>query len=100
MGSSEKAEIQKEQDWFFEKEEFEQGSVKTLFLDGGICRLGKESFQKLSSLKEAVIAGTMEKIEEGAFGINVSDISFYTKNEMSERTLKYAGIRKISREKW
>lgn len=100
MGSSEKAEIQKEQDWFFEKGEFEQGSVKTLFLDTGICRLGKESFQKLSSLKEAVIVGTMEKIEEGAFGINVSDISFYTKNEMSERTLKYAGIRKISREKW
>ncbi|MCM1160418.1 MAG: leucine-rich repeat domain-containing protein [Roseburia sp.] len=100
VGNSEQMEIRKEQDWFFGKEEFEGDCVTMLFLDGAISRLGEGSFQKLSALKEVVITGAVEKIEEKAFGINVSDISFYTKNEMSERTLKYAGIRKVSREKW
>lgn len=95
LGSSGQGEIQREQGWFFQKEEFEQDSVKALFLDTGICRLGKESFQKLSALRKAVIAGTVEKIEEGAFGVNFSDITFYIINEVSERTLKYAGSRKV-----
>lgn len=97
MGSSGQGEIQKEQDWFFQKEEFEQDSVKALFLDTGICRLGKESFRKLSALKDAVIAGTVERIEERAFGANISNITFYTRDEVSERTLKYAGSRKVEK---
>lgn len=95
IGSGGQGGVQREQDWFFQKEEFEQDSVKALFLDTGIRRLGKESFQKLSALRKAVIAGTMERIEEGAFGANLFNISFYTRNEVSERTLKYAGSRKI-----
>ncbi|MBD5542770.1 MAG: leucine-rich repeat domain-containing protein [Lachnospiraceae bacterium] len=99
IGSNEKAEILKEQAWFWEREAFKEDSVQLLFLDSGICSLGKESFRKLSALKEVVVTGTMEKIEDGAFGINLPEISFYTKDEKSGRVLKYAGARKISREK-
>ena len=98
MGSGGQGEIQREQDWFFQKEEFEKDSIKALFLDTGISRILKDSFRNLSALRKAVIAGAVERIEEGAFGIYFSDISFYTKNEMSERTLRYAGSRKVSRE--
>lgn len=95
IGSSGQGEIKREQNWFFQQEEFDKESIKALFLDTGICRLGKESFQQLSALKEAVIAGTVERIEERAFGVNLSNITFYTTNKVSQRALKYAGSTRI-----
>lgn len=100
IGSSEETGLFKEQNWFWEKEEFSKNNVKCLFLDENIRQIGKDSFKALLDLKEVVIKGKIKKIEEGAFGTNISDISFYAISEMSEKMLKYAGASKVSQEKW
>lgn len=103
VGSSKTKEnirLLKEQGWFWNKEGFKTEGVKCVFLDATIRWIGKEIFKEFPKLERVAIEGKLERIEQDAFGTNISDIPFYVNAEMSERMLKYAGARNVSRWKW